>query len=241
MDRGAIPPPLRSLPRCFLVGLDPSATEVELPKSEADHFRKVLRLGTGDHLAILPGDGTIWRCELRGLTAHVLDKQSLDTESPTYLTLALALPKGDKLDDIVRMTTELGVAEFILFPSQRTVVRWTPEKVEGRLRRLHVIAREAAEVAFRSRIPQISFLPSLEKLLAERPDAYALSEFESVSCPISDRLSARKITLIVGPEGGWTHREHELFGDRTLSLGPRVLRVETAAVSAAALVLASGG
>jgi 16S rRNA (uracil1498-N3)-methyltransferase len=145
------------------------------------------------------------------------------------------LPKGDKVDEIVRAGTELGVARFILFPSERTVVQWDAKKVDHRLTRLATIAREAAEVSFRTRLPEIVYLPSMKAVLDANPDTVALSESEKESKPL--RKSGDSMTILVGPEGGWSKKELELIGDRGVTLGPRVLRVDHAGPAAAAILL----
>jgi 16S rRNA (uracil1498-N3)-methyltransferase len=157
------------------------------------------------------------------------------TEPDLHLTIAQALPKGDKIDEIVRACTELGVAQFIFFPSERTVVRWDEKKTASRLHRLEVIAREAAEVCFRTKLPQMSLAPDLNAVLKEHPASIVLSEVEGLS-PRLSRTSER-MTVVVGPEGGWAPKELALIGDRGVTLGPRVLRVDHAAPAAAAILL----
>ena len=226
--------PLRALPRTFVPGASFAEGEIELPSDELDKLRKVLRLSTGAEVAILPDDGTLVRCRLEGRRAVALETVRPETEALCEVVLAQALPKGDKLEEIVRAGTELGVSRFIVFPSERTVVRWEPPKVQDRLRRLGTIAREAAEVSFRTRLPRIEWADSLSAVLSAEPNAVVLSEAEGVTA----RLGRQDRTvLVVGPEGGWSGREFERIGDRGVTLGPRVLRVDHAGPSAAALLL----
>lgn len=234
MDRRNIPP-LRSLPRVFLPGAEPVEGEFELPKAEYDKLHRVLRLGNNDWVAILPNDGSIWSCQLQGHQAVCVEQTSLRTESPRKVTLMQALPKGDKLDDILAAATELGASKFVLFPSERTVVRWDADKIGTKQRRLEAIMREASELSFRAKLPEIQWAKSLEECLTLEPNAVVLSERDDATPfhpPTGD------LALVVGPEGGWAPREVELIGDRARSLGPRVLRVETAAIAACALALA---
>lgn len=230
--------PLRALPRTFVPGAAFDEGWIELPTDELDKLRKVLRLSSGAEVAILPDDGTLVRCRLDGRRAVALETLRPGTESKIELTLAQALPKGDKLEEIVRAGTELGAARFIVFPSERTVVRWEPPKVHDRLRRLATIAREAAEVSFRTRIPTIEWNESLAEVLRKEPEAVVLSEAENVAATLSRR---ERLTLVVGPEGGWAPREFEAIGNRGVTLGPRVLRVDHAGPSAAAILLLEHG
>lgn len=226
--------PLRSLPRIFVPGADPE-DEIELPKEELDKLRKVLRLSPGAQIAVLPNDGSLIRCELEVRTARPLQVYHPNTEPALKLTLAQALPKGDKLDEIIRACTEIGVSRFVLFPSERTVVKWDEKKTHDRLHRLETIAREAAEVSFRTKLPAIELAKDLADVLKREPDAIVLSEVEGLSEPLKPRGNA--MTIVVGPEGGWAGRELKLIGDRGVTLGPRVLRVDHAGAAAAAILL----
>lgn len=235
MDRSDFPP-LRAIPRAFIGPLPEELPGlIELPQADADKFRKVLRLGTGDLIALLPGDGRLVVCRLRGKDAEPVETYRPETESSVRVTLALAFPKPEKLEESVRMATEMGVARFLLFPSDRTVVKWDEAKREAKLRRLSAIAREAAEVAFRVRLPEFSLAASLDEVLTLHPEAQVLSESESAR----GRLEPKDgMVVVVGPEGGWSPRESALIGNRAVTLGPRVLRVDTAVAAACALALA---
>lgn len=227
--------PLRALPRVFVPGATPDDL-IELPSQEIDKLRKVLRLGAGAEIAVLPNDGSVIRCEFTGRDAKPLETERPSVEAEIDLTIAQALPKGDKLDEIVRACTEIGVSKFLVFPSERTIVQWDAKKTVDRLTRLQTIAREAAEVSFRTRLPSVEYLPSLKAVLEAHPDAQVLSEVEQESQVLKP---AKKMTLVVGPEGGWAKRELELIGDRGVTLGPRVLRVDHAGPAAAAILLLS--
>jgi len=238
LGRGDIPP-LRSLPRMFVpIPTDAQIGDViELPKEEVDKLRKVLRLGAGALIVLLAGDGRVFRATFTGQEAELTEAEKVETEATKRVTLAQALPKPDKLDEVIRMGTEMGVSRFVLFPSERSVVKWDRAKVEDRLRRLRAIAREAAEVSFRTHIPEIILIGSLTDLLQGTPDSLVLSEFENVGSHLRDGVSANELTIVIGPEGGWAPREVTLIGDRAVTLGPRVLRVDTAAAAAVAIAV----
>jgi 16S rRNA (uracil1498-N3)-methyltransferase len=229
--------PLRALPRVFVPGADPSGT-IELPKEEVDKLRKVLRLSPGAQIAVLPNDGSVVRCEFQNHEAIPLEVIHPNSEPALEVTLAQALPKGDKLDEIVRACTEIGVSHFIVFPSERTVVRWDEKKTLARVQRLEAIAREAAEVSFRTKIPTIQVARDLNEVLQRVPDALVLSEVEGLGRKLP-KPDNQPITLVVGPEGGWAGRELALIGDRGVTLGPRVLRVDHAGAAAASILLLS--
>lgn len=228
--------PIRSLPRVFVPGVHADGP-IDLPGEELDKLRKVLRLSTGAEIAILPNDGSVIRCTLNGRHADPVEVVRPETESPLRVTLAQALPKGDKLDEIIRACTEIGVDSFLLFPSERTVVRWDDNKTHSRVRRLETIAREAAEVCFRTKLPTFDLAKSLEDVLERYPEATVLSEVEGVSPKL--KATGDAMTIVVGPEGGWSTKEVALIGNRGVTLGPRVLRVDHAGPAAAAILLLS--
>lgn len=227
--------PLRSLPRVFLSDIPTDFSPIPLPEDEYQKFHKVLRLGRGDQIAIVSGDGRILRCELDGRTAIPLEESFPDTEPKISLTLVQALPKQDKLEHIVRLSTEIGVSRFVVFPSDRSVVRWDAKKLKEKLNRLKVIARESAELSYRMQLPDFLELSSLQEVLLKYPSAYVLDECEDVDKKLAP--AEKEVIVVVGPEGGWSPRESKLIGDRGVTLGPRVFRVETAAVAACAKVL----
>lgn len=227
--------PLRALPRVFVPGAVTTEELIELPQEEIDKLRKVLRLSGGAQIAVLPNDGSIIRCEFTGRDAKPLEVLNPNVEAAIDLTIAQALPKGDKIDEIIRACTELGVNRFLLFPSERTVVKWDAKKVTDRLHRLRTIAREAAEVSFRTRLPSIEYHASLAEVLKKEPEAIVLSEVENETKTL--KKTSHKMTIVVGPEGGWATRELQAIGDRGVTLGPRVLRVDHAGPAAAAILL----
>lgn len=115
-------------------------------------------------------------------------------------------------------------------------MKWDEKKRADRLVRLRSIVRESAEQSFRAVLPTLAFAPSLSSLLDH--DSIVLSEVEGVQASLRDRIKGRtKATLVIGPEGGWSPREVEVIGTRATSLGPRVLRVDTAAAAACAIAL----
>ncbi len=228
---------LRALPRVFVPGADPNGP-IALPREDLDKLRKVLRLSPGAEIAVLPDDGSLIHCRLRAQDAEPIAVHYPNTEPALRLTLAQALPKGDKLDDIIRACTEIGVVRFVLFASDRTVVRWEPAKFAERVNRLQTIAREAAEVSFRTRLPEFEVTSGVAAVLRQYPDAVVLSEVEGV--PEYLHASATEMTIVVGPEGGWSPLELKLIGSRGVTLGPRVLRVDHAGAAAAAILLLRG-
>jgi 16S rRNA (uracil1498-N3)-methyltransferase len=207
-----------------------------LPASIRHQVERVLRLGDGDTLAILIGDGIERISRLEGGACVVIDQRNAGGEPTHRLTVAQALLKGDGLEDVVRQGTELGVAAFRLVLSDRCIAHApSPRKLE----RLRAIARESAEQSERGRVPEVHeavrlddlFLPETV-LLAERGGGLRLRDLEPPS------------TIIIGPEGGFSPPELDRAargGVALAGLGPRILRSRTVAVAAAAAILSRTG
>jgi 16S rRNA (uracil1498-N3)-methyltransferase len=196
--------------------------------SDADdhHLRRSLRLRDGEPITVTDGRGR-WRpCRL---TAGAIepDGDAVVTSQPRSASVAVAPPKGDRLDWLVQKVTEVGVGRIVLVAAERSVVRWDPDRAGRHLDRLRRIATEAAMQSRRVWLPELCGpVPAAEILPAS-----------VVAEPGGRAVSPADTMIAVGPEGGWSPAELAIAGDR-VSLGPNVLRVETAAVVAAALMVA---
>lgn len=207
-----------------------------LPDAIAHQVTHVLRLRDGDEIVLLEGDGLEVRCRLGAGGLDVVSRNPALGEPRHRLTVAQALLKGDHLEPVVRHGTEVGISRFELFVSDRCVVR---EISDARLARLRAVAREAAEQSERGIVPEVvapvpvnDVVTNGSVLLFERTEGPRLSEV-----PAPERL-------IIGPEGGFTADEvaaAERAGATIAGLGPRILRSESVAVAAAAVILAHKG
>ncbi len=225
---------IRALPRIFIPGVEMHCP-FEIPRAEHDKLHNVLRLRSGAEIGVMPNDGTFWVCRMDGKIGIPLTQYRPQTEPDIYITVAQALPKGDKLDDIIKSCTEIGASRFILFTGARSVVKWDEKKVGDKMRRIQALARESAELAFRMRIPTIEFRSNLNDILTKESGVIALSEQESVTATI--KADGKNICLVIGPEGGWAPREVEAMKECAVTLGPRVLRTEHAGFAAIAKLL----
>lgn len=212
--------------------LDPDALHgdgsIELDRETEHHLRRVLRLRDGEPVGVTDGAGR-WL-----VAAAVLDGSHLRLEPQTGLaieprpsaqiSLAVAMPKGDRLDWLVQKTTELGVDRLVLLHAERSVVRWKPDRAATQLTRIERIAAEACRQSRR-----------VWRVDIEGPvDAAAvLGEF-TVAEPGGRRFAEGDRSIAIGPEGGWSPTELEMASDQ-VSLGSNILRTETAAVAASAL------
>ncbi|GEM85584.1 16S rRNA (uracil(1498)-N(3))-methyltransferase [Meiothermus granaticius] len=227
--------------RAFVTLIQP---ELELSGREARHLAEVLRARPGDRLTVFDGRGLEGRAVVLSLEPGLVRLQVEETwpahrETPQPVTLYLALLKGDKLAEVARAATELGVAHLVPVLTQHCVVR---ELGEGKLLRLRRVVVEAAKQSGRSRIPEVasllplSSIPRVEQGFVAHPGA---------SARVRDLLDPQRPTaLLTGPEGGLAEAEVGLLEDRgftPVTLGPRILRAETAPVALLSLVTAGEG
>jgi 16S rRNA (uracil1498-N3)-methyltransferase len=216
-----------------------------LPPIQAHHLRNVLRIHSGEIVEIFDGAGSGYtgEVELRNSDVLVRALKSIPSpESPFHLTLAAALIKSTKFEWMLEKSTELGVDTIVPLKTRLSDSRIPADRMESRLERWRRIVREASRQCMRFTEPQLSepmdfgaFLTSRDFdgntkiLFYEKADeSWQLDGF------VSDRL-----VLCIGPEGGWEPREIEQAreaGFRICGLGPRILRAETAAIAAIAIV-----
>ena len=225
-----------TLHRFFVEPASMAGDRFPLPASIAHQVSRVLRLHDGERLLLLDGLGEAALVGLDGGHCAVLSRGAAGGEPAHRLTVWQALLRGDHLEPVVRHGTEVGVAAFRLFVSDRCVVR---ELSPRRLERLRSVAREAAEQSERGLVPEVGapvpfaeVLAPASVLLFERDEAQRLSALDPPS------------SVVIGPEGGFAPAEAEAAvqaGMQVAGLGPRILRSETVAVAAAAVVLSRTG
>lgn len=225
--------------RFFVDGADLVGGQFPVPASVAHQVTRVLRLRDGDEITLLDGLGGEARCRLEGGDCVVVARGTAGGEPAHQLTIWQGLLKGDHLEPVVRHGTEIGIARYGLFVSERCVARdLSPRKLE----RLRAVAREAAEQSERGMVPPIdapvTFTEALQAaapgsvLLFERHDGKRLTELQPPS------------SVFIGPEGGFSADEvaaAERAGLSIAGLGPRILRSETVAVAVAAAILSRTG
>jgi 16S rRNA (uracil1498-N3)-methyltransferase len=224
-------------------------------EGEPHHYlAKVLRLRRGDAIAVFDGLGheiesRILDLDARTTTLLLGERRTAAPPCSVRITLFQAVPRGERMDMLVQKTTELGVTRIVPVVVARSVVR----PAINRLGRWQTIAREAARQCGRADVPDIlapvALRQALEGEAASLRDNVRLLLDENESPerrPLRHALSGtdKTVALLVGPEGGLAPEENELaraHGFVPVGVGPRVLRVETAAIVAVALVQASGG
>ena len=227
---------------------------VTLPDTAAHHARDVLRLAAGDAVTLVNGLGGEYTARLtlvsrKLVEAEVLSHVRRDAEPPFHLHVSQSLATGDKMDWIVEKAVELGAASVVPVAAERSVLRLAPERAARRVAHWQAIARAACEQCGRNRLALIQPVVTLDAYLAAVKDAAGLKLMLSPVADAAFRTLAvpapgSTIHLLIGPEAGLSDAEEaraRAAGFAGITLGPRVLRTETAALAALAAIHARWG
>ncbi len=221
-----------------VVTLDPQASH---------YLSRVLRKSKDDGIILFNGDGNEYRCTLESLTregarARVLGCQPGIADSPLKITLCQAISRGDRMDYSLQKATELGVHAVRLLLTERVEVKLDGKRLEKRLAHWNGVIRSASEQCGRASLPELHGPIALHQWL--QGDARRVVLDHRAETPVSGIKPAHRIEIAIGPEGGFSDSELELIGCSgvaAVSLGPRVLRTETAGPAAIAVLQATGG
>jgi 16S rRNA (uracil1498-N3)-methyltransferase len=235
--------PPRSLPRLYVSQPLAEGAAIELDAKQANYLGNVLRLSVGAELLVFDGLSGEWlaRIEHAGKKRMTLavERKTREPESIPDVWLAFAPVKRAQTDWLVEKATELGAARLAPVITQRTIA----ERV--RLDRLESIAIEAAEQCGRTRVPKIVEPVQLRRLVGELdPARHLYFADESGGGALTETFRQGPALILVGPEGGFTAEERGLVrgaGASAISLGPRILRAETAALAALSAYMALVG
>jgi 16S rRNA (uracil1498-N3)-methyltransferase len=235
-------------PRFFIAPSQVSGSRISIADEDVRHIASVLRMKTGDALLLCDGQGTEYQTAIAEISkseikADIVSQSSRASTGPR-ITLGQGLPKSDKMDWIVQKATELGVSNIVPLVTERTIVKIRDE--EKRISRWQKIAREAAMQSDRPDIPRIEPVVSFKDFLRTQNAelrTLKLIPWEEASAPIKEVLkqnaAAAPIIVLIGPEGGFSSVETSLArgkGFHAVSLGPTILRTETAAMAVLSMI-----
>lgn len=223
---------------------------IHITNDDVHHIKKVMRFRVGAKLICVDGVGNDYLVEIiemgkQEIICQILQATPSTGEPQCEIVLAQAIPKGERFDFVLQKATELGVTRIIPFHSSRTVVKIHSDKAVKKRERWQRIVKEAAEQSGRGIIPQVDLPVSWKELLVQ------VSEFQaawiayeqggqSLRTCLESETDLKQILLIIGPEGGFTPEEItevSLAGGIPITLGPRILRTETASLVALSSIL----
>ncbi|TDO85466.1 16S rRNA (uracil1498-N3)-methyltransferase [Halanaerobium saccharolyticum] len=226
--------------------------------NDYNHLKNSLRLNIGDRVILSDGNGFDMEAEIlkysdEGAELKILTKEKADVEAKTKIWLAQGLPKKSKMDLIVEKATEIGFAGLIPLESKRTIVKYDHKKKNKKQSRWQRVAEAAAKQSGRAVIPEIKDFYSTDNLsnlkeefdyillLWEDEKKYSIKQFFKEN----NVAAEARILLIIGPEGGFSEAEVNQFkaglGAQIITLGPRILRTETAGITALTAILYEKG
>ncbi|HEX4823176.1 MAG TPA: 16S rRNA (uracil(1498)-N(3))-methyltransferase [Candidatus Polarisedimenticolaceae bacterium] len=221
-------------------------TSIVLDPEESHHVSRVLRLRTGDEVAVFDGSGGEWDATIEAIEKSVVrlqvrDPRTGDSEPPIAIVVHQAIVRPERVEWVLQKGTEVGVSAFRLFAAERSEAD-VPSP--ARLERYERIVMEAAKQSGRRRVPTVS-IGAIEAASPERRCFVLDTSSGGVAFATAlARGATREVGIAVGPEGGFSEAELERSaaqGWDAVSLGPRILRTETAGVVAAAIVLHAWG
>lgn len=216
--------------------------ETTLDEIASRHLVTVLRLKPGYGITLFNGEGgefqaTLAHCKPKKTTAMVSSFEDINRESPLNIHLGIGLSRGDRMDWVIQKATEAGVTEITPLYTERTEVKLKGERVKKKLRHWQQISISACEQSYRTQIPPINSPTSIDSwcrdIKAEKKLVLHHRSEQTIHGLKND--SVNSIALLIGPEGGLTEQEIRQAEDTqfsALTLGPRVLRTETAPVIA---------
>lgn len=217
---------------------------------DVKHISKVLRCRIGEELEICDNDNNEYICEITNIDKsqvelNIVEVVDIKRESDLKIKVYQGLPKGPKMEMILQKLTEVGVDEIILVQTKRTVVKVDDKKEDKKIERWERIIYEAAKQSKRGKIPKLRGVLSFKEALADMKEndfniaPYENERTKSIKQAIKG-VDIKNIGILVGPEGGFEDTEIkaiEEIGGQSVSLGPRILRTETASLVASSIVL----
>lgn len=227
------------------------AAVIEITGDDAHHLMHVMRAKAGQEVIVVDAENQVARMAMSAfregaVTLTLQERLAADTESPIGLVLAQCLLKADKMDLVVQKAVELGAVGVIPVRSQNCVVRYDAKKAAARRGRWQKIADEAAKQCGRTALLSVAAVTDLNDFLQQNAASaeteliffYENEQDQTVKSYLS-QVQAKRIVLLVGPEGGFSLDEAAAVAaasGHSVTLGPRILRAETAALTALAVV-----
>ncbi|MBE7050439.1 MAG: 16S rRNA (uracil(1498)-N(3))-methyltransferase [Ruminococcaceae bacterium] len=223
---------------------------VTITGDDVSHIVRVLRLKEDDDIVVCDSDGTDCVCSITSfskdeVTATILSRGKCQTEPPLSITLYQGVPKGDKLDTVVQKCVELGAVRIVPVAMKRSVA--VIKDSEKKRQRLQKIADEAAKQCLRGKLVKVDSVMTFKQAIEDAKESFDLKllpyedeRVKSIKEVLKESKDAKSVCIFIGPEGGFDSSEVELAkenGFYSVSMGPRILRTETAPLAAITAVM----
>lgn len=233
---------------------DYRSEDIVLEGEQFHHMIRVMRMEEDDEVILVLPDQTAFKAAITAVSKDEVHlkwtaDEDQSKELPVDVTIASGLPKGDKLEWIVQKGTELGAHAFLPFKSDFTIVKWDAKKAAKKQERLSKIAQEAAEQAHRTKVPEVHSIATFKELLQQSGThdycivAYEENakngEMQNFRSVLNQLQPGQSVLIVFGPEGGLSPKEIQLLEEQRFvvcSLGPRILRTETAPLYALSVI-----
>lgn len=214
-----------------------------LHDSDIHHIKNVMRFKINDQIVVIY-DSIVYTCKITSidpLNLEVISNKKEDRELNTNLTVAISLVNEQKMDLILQKLTELGVSTIIPVKTERSIVKLDDKKESKKITRWQMICKEASEQSHRTKIPKVNNIINLKDIKNIDSKLKLVCSLSSNTKPLSSYLEHdyKDILFIIGPEGGFTKAEEEYLLNNNflpVSLGKRVMRVETASIYVASII-----
>ena len=238
--------------RLFVSNALINGAELLIDGDRARYLGRVLRLRVGDEITVFNGEGPEWLATIEAMTRNTAtlrigESQEVGTESPLKIHLVQGISRGERMDFVVQKATELGVKRITPVLTEYGVVKLDRARAEKRRDHWTSISTSACEQSGRTRLPLIDAPMTLKEWFGNKPtevDAELILAPGASSSLAAINTPTMKVCLLIGPEGGFSDTEYEdaaVAGFDAVSLGPRVLRTETAAVAALSVLQSRWG
>ena len=240
------------MPRFFINSDDIFDDNINIKGDDYNHIKKVLRLKCGETITLSDGTGNEYVAKIENfgdgfVHTKIVESYKNTTEPPIRVTLYQGLPKSDKMDFIIQKSVELGISKIVPVLTERTVVKIDSEKdARKKCERWNRISQEAAKQSNRGIIPKIE-LPINFKTAIKQVDKESLSLIpyekesrNSLKQILKSKENIKDISVFIGPEGGFSEQEIEeavSLGINSVTLGPRILRTETAGITVLSILM----
>ncbi len=238
--------------RFFIQAQQVNDDTLTITGEDVNHIKNVLRMKMGEQLEAVDEDRFLYLCKIdsldeEGVHCQILDRKKPETELPNPVTLYMGLTKSDKPDFVIQKAVELGAVRIVPVTTRRTVVKLDAKKAAARQKRWQTIAEAAAKQSKRAVIPEVGAIMPFEEAVKEAAASDVLLipyEQETGIARTRDILRGirrgESVAAFIGPEGGFEPSEVELVkscGGKSITLGRRILRAETAAVTMLSILM----